>query len=372
MIYLDHNATSPLLPEVLQAMQPWLGVPANPASPHRTGQAAAAAVERAREQVATLVGGVPEGVVFTSGATEANHLFVRGALAAAGGGARPELRWRAAPIEHPCVTAALAQWGAVGDPLPVRPNGTVDLDGLEADLVGLSLMAANHETGVIQPVAQARALTRALGAVLHVDATQAAGRIPLQLGEVDGVVLSGHKLGGPAGTGALVLRDGEPFAPLLSGGGQERGRRAGTVNTAGVVGLGHACAIAHRDLAHRTERWTALRDRLEAGLRDLGARVVGAAAPRVPNTTCAIFGDLRAESLVQALDLHGLCVSAGAACSSGSLQASPVLTAMGDPNPEGGLRVSLGPSSQPDDVEALLAALPQVLETARLAQSWES
>lgn len=366
MIYLDHNATSPLLPEVIEAMRPWLGVPANPASPHRMGQAAAIAVEEARAHVAALLGGRPEGVVFTSGATEANHLFIRGARVP------DRSRWWVSAIEHPCVLDAVARRGGeVEDALAVDRDGRCILPELPADLAGLSLMAANHETGVIQALDEARRKTRAIGALLHVDATQAAGRIPLDLSEVDGAVISGHKLGGPAGTGALLLPDGEPFPALLGGGGQERGRRAGTVNTAGAVGLGEACRLARVELATRSARWELLRDALESGLRSLGGRIVGQDVPRVPNTTCVIFAGLRAESLVQALDLHGICASAGAACASGSLEASPVLTAMGDPEPEGGLRLSLGPRSEAGEIQAVLNALGPVLEGARLAARWE-
>lgn len=367
MIYLDHNATSPLLPEVLEAMRPWLGVPANPASPHRLGQAAAAAVEGAREGVAALLGGRPEGVIFTSGATEANHLFLRGAATLSN-----RRWWWASPIEHPCVHDALARaTDLTVEHLPIRPDGRCEIPTLPSDLAGLSLMAANHETGVLQPLLQARAATRAVGALLHIDATQAAGRVPLDLSDADGVVLSGHKLGGPAGTGALLLPDGEPFPPLFGGGGQERGRRAGTVNTAGVVGLGEACRLALAELEERARVWASLREELESGLRALGGRIIGDQVERVPNTTCVVFEGLRAESLVQGLDLLGICASAGAACSSGSLEPSPVLTAMGEPEPEGGLRLSLGPRSEHADIGAVLRALPEVLNAARAAAMWE-
>jgi cysteine desulfurase len=366
VIHLDHNATSPLLPEVLDAMRPWLGVPANPASAHRSGQAAAAAVERARAHVAALVGGNPAGVVFTSGATEANHLAIYGLVAKAG-----RRGWMTSAIEHPCVHDAARRWAEPVATLPVGPDGRARIVALPADLAGLSLMAANHETGVLQPIDEAAAAARAVGAALHVDATQAAGRVPLALGDVDAVALSSHKLGGPAGVGALVLRDGEPFGPLLGGGGHERGRRAGTVNTAGVVGFGEACRIAAAASTARAAAWGARRARLEAALVALGGRIVGAEAPRVANTTLVIFAGLRADGLVQALDLAGFATSAGAACASGSLRPSPVLAAMGDAEPTGGLRISLGPSTTDDDLSALFAALPAVLDAAREAASWE-
>ncbi len=354
MIYLDHNATSPLLPEVLEAMTPWLGVPGNPASVHRSGQRAAAAVDRAREEVAGLLGRDPAGIVFTSGATEANQTWWAGIV---------ELGVRTlatSAIEHPCVRGAAERarrLGAVVHELPVGPDGVVRVDALP-EVEAVSLMAANHETGVLQPVAQ---VLERPGLRVHVDATQAAGRVPLDLAGAHGVVLSGHKLGGPSGTGVLSLPDGGAYPPLLVGGAQERGRRAGTVNVAGVVGLGAACVVAQRDLAERTARWTALRSHLEAGLAGLGARVVGSGAPRVPQTTCVVLPVGPSELVVQGLDLQGIAVSAGAACASGSQEPSPVLLAMGEAHPNHGLRVSLGPNTGQADVDALLSALGELL-----------
>jgi len=365
MIYLDHNATSPLLPEVLEAMRPWLGVPANPASVHRAGQAAATAVERAREEVAALVGGNPAGVVFTSGATEANHTFLRGLVRRRPG------RVVVGPIEHPSVLAAAEAVASGGCPvqrLEVGGDGVARVPDLLPDTVLLSLMAANHETGVLQPLDRARAAARAVGAALHVDATQAAGRVPLHLGDADGVVLSAHKLGGPGGIGALVLPDGTPFPPLLTGGSQERGRRAGTVHTAGAVGFGEACRLARTEVAARRERWEVLSERIRARLRTRGARLVGDPDRLLPNTTCVVFPGLLGESLVQGLDLRGVCVSAGAACASGSLEPSPVLLAMGDPEPEGGLRISLGPRTTAEEVDVFLQVMDEVLENARASE----
>ncbi|MBW2253279.1 MAG: cysteine desulfurase [Deltaproteobacteria bacterium] len=364
MIYLDHNATSPLLPEVLEAMGPWLGTPANPASAHRAGQAAAAEVERAREHIATLVGGNPAGVVITSGATEANHTFLRGVVQQHPG------RVVLSAIEHPSVLAAAEVGGGPVQVLDVQRSGVVRVPDLPPDTAVLSLMAANHETGVIQPLDQGRAATRAVGAALHVDATQAAGRIPLHLDDADGVVLSAHKLGGPGGVGALVLPDGAPFPPLLTGGSQERGRRAGTVHTAGAVGFGEACRLAHLELTSRRERWGTLSARIRARLRAIGARLVGDPDLLLPNTTCVVFPTLLGESLVQALDLRGVCVSSGAACASGSLEPSPVLLAMGDPEPQGALRISLGPQTTPAEVDAFLQVMDEVLETIRSTPSF--
>lgn len=361
MIYLDYNATSPLLPEAREAMAPWWGVPGNPASVHRAGQRAAVAVEEAREAVAALVGGRPEGVVFTSGATEANHAGVRGAARLRGG------RVVASAVEHPCVLGAVGELERLGTPtgvVPVDAEGRVRAEAIPEDTAVLAVMVANHETGVIQPLGAVEARARALDAWWHADATQAAGRIPLAL-PADSVALSAHKLGGPPGVGALVLRDGEPFPALLTGGSQERGRRAGTVNVPGVVGFAAACWAATRDLRARTETWEALSERLRVRLAGLGARRVGAPEHLLPNTTCVVFPGIDGETLVQALDQRGICVSSGAACASGSLEPSPVLTAMGDPEPGGALRISLGPDSTSGDVDQLLAALPPVLAALR-------
>lgn len=355
-VYLDHNATSPLLPEVLEAMTPWLGGPANPSSAHREGQRAAAALEQAREHVAALVGGRPEGVVFTSGATEANHLFVRGHAR------RTERRtWVLGAIEHPCVHAAVEALGPdwTARRLPVDRSGRCTIGELDEQAAALSLMAANHETGVLQDLERALAATEAVGAALHVDATQAAGRVPLDLGRAAGVTLSGHKLGGPPGIGALVLPDGEPFPPLFAG-SQERNRRGGTTPVALAVGLGRAAFMAAKEMGERRQKWQDLMHHLRSGLARLGAREIGD-EPRVPQTLCVVFPGVAGEGLVQALDLAGIAASSGAACASGSLEASPVLTAMGDPEPDGALRVSLGPGTTRSDIDALLARLPAIV-----------
>ena len=356
MIYLDHNATSPMLPEVKAAMESWWGVPANPASIHRAGQGAYAAVERAREQVAELVGGNASGVIFTSGATEANHTFLR---------ALPLLDPRRGlhvnRIEHPSVLAAASWlhkqhgytllWGSVDE------WGRVH-QAVHSDAAAVTIQAANHETGAVQsaPSASGQVLT-------HVDATQAAGRLRLTLGDVDGVTLSAHKLGGPPGIGALILKTGDAFPPLLSGGGQERGRRAGTVPTALAVGFGVACELAAARLDERRASWLPLREQLDAALQAAGGRVAGLGSPhqRLPQTSCAVFEGVVGETLVQALDLRGFCVSAGAACASGSLSPSPVLRAMGLEPADGAIRVSLGPASTEAEVSAFCTVLAQVV-----------
>jgi cysteine desulfurase len=383
VIYLDHAATSPLLPEVAEAMREWLGVPANPSSVHAAGRRAAAAVDRARVEVAALLDRDPAGIVFGSGATEANHAAIRGFVEL---GARRVL---VSPVEHPSVYGALEraassassgpaaiQWTRmdigpdgitrVPDPDPSSASGLRE-PGAAADLV--VLMAVNHEIGTVQPVRSVAEVLRP-GARLHVDATQAAGRIPLQGLPADSIALSAHKLGGPVGVGALSLRDGAPFPALLTGGSQERGHRAGTVNVAGVVGFGVACRIAREQLEARQARGSALAERLRAGLVAFGGRLVG--ADPIPAITCVVFDDLPGETLVQALDLRGVAVSSGAACASGSVGPSPVLRALAEPNARGGVRISLGPASTAEDIEGVLAALAAALPPIREAARWET
>lgn len=359
MIYLDHAATSPLLDEVRDAMAPWWGVPANPSSAHAAGQRAAAAVERARAQVAALLERPPAGIVFTSGATEANHQALVGA---ARSGARTVAL---GALEHPSVHGAVAQAGLVPTALQTQVTGQVRVpEAPNAD--ALCLMAANHETGVEQDLEAAARWAQA-GSWWHCDATQALGKLPSsRLVAARSVAASAHKLGGPVGVGVLSLLDGRAFPALFEGGGQERGRRAGTPNVAGIVGFGAAAALALRDREARSARWSELRQVLERGMVALGGRIVGS-GPRLETHCCVVFPDVVGEVVVQGLDLRGVAVSSGAACASGSLEPSPVLIAMGDPAPDGGVRVSLGPRSTLADVDALLHALGPVLEGAQQA-----
>jgi len=368
LIYLDHNATSPLLPEVLDAMKPWFGVPANPASAHRCGQAATIAVDEARYHVARLINGDPTGVVFTSGATEGNHLFIRGM--------KDRLQtqgqsYAVSGIEHPCVLAAadiLERCGVHRKTLQASRSGQIILPGTPDETIGLmSIMAANHETGVIQPYDEAIDWCVRAGAALHIDATQAAGRIALDLSRATGVVLSAHKMGGPGGVGALVLQDGEPYPALMGGGAQERGRRAGTVNTAGVVGFGKACEIAYIMVEKRASMWQTLRDFGCDKLVRLGATITGESA--VQNTIHAVFPNHLGESIVQAMDLRGVCISAGAACSSGSVEVSPVLQAMGIEHAKGAIRISMGPETTKENIAECIAKLKETLEA--LESMWE-
>ena len=369
--YLDHNASAPLRKEARAAMLTALDTIGNPSSVHAQGRAARALIESARESVARLVKARPSEVVFTSGATEANNWVM-----AAG--------WDVicvSGIEHDSVLVPAQRTGAEVVKIPASASGVVDA-GVLADALALStqaakrvlvsLMAVNNETGVIQPVAQVAALAHAHGAVMHVDAVQAPGRIDVDFAELgaDVLVLSAHKLGGPRGIGALVVRDGVTLPVFVVGGGQERRRRGGTESVSGIAGFGVAAAAiaAERDAVQRMGN---LRAKLEDGVMGLtpGAVIVGTDAERVANTSCIALPGKAAETLVIKLDLAGVAVSAGAACSSGKVGASHVLEAMGLA-PEiarSAIRVSLGPQTQHEDIAAFLAAWEKVAGPAAIA-----
>ncbi len=360
-IYFDWNATAPLRKEARAAALAALDVNGNPSSVHSEGRAAHRLIELAREQVAALVGAQPRNVVFTSGGTEANTL----ALAPAA--ARDRLLVSA--IEHPSVLAGGRFPSASVERLPVTGSGALDLAALERRLAALgsraliSLMLANNETGVVQPVAQAAQLIHATGGVLHVDAVQAAGRIPCDINALgaDLLAVSGHKIGGPKGIGALIGRTEFPLVDaLIKGGGQERGLRAGTENVAGIAGFGAAAAAACEGFSAEAAYMAALRDRLEAGLKAASPGVVifGTESERLPNTTLFAVPGMKAETAVIALDLEGVAVSAGAACSSGKVQPSHVLAAMGVPPhlARAGVRVSLGPSTTESEIDRFIGA----------------
>ncbi len=360
--YLDWNATAPLREEARAAVVAALDVVGNPSSPHTEGRRARAIVEDAREEVAALVGAEPADVVFTSGGTEANNAVLARGWSAIG----------LAGIEHDSVRVPARVSGARLIGLPVDADGVIDgsaaatalgagMDGLRGPRALVTLQMANNETGVVQPVAEAAAIARARGLAVHTDAVQAAGRVAVDfraLG-VDFLSLSAHKLGGPKGAGALVIRAGAALPALLAGGGQERSRRAGTENVPAIAGFGAAARAAARDLA-QMERVRALRDRLEAEVRAITpqAGLIAAGAARLPNTTSIALPGASAETLVIALDLAGVAVSAGAACSSGKVGASHVLAAM-DVEPalaRAAIRVSLGWGSTEADVVAFLEA----------------
>ncbi len=375
MIYFDHNASTPVRPEVAEAMRAALAdTHANPSSAHREGQRARAAIERAREQVAALVGAAPDDVVFTSGGTEGDHAGLIGAAWAAEPRGR---RVAISAIEHHAVHGAaevLERLGFALAHLPVGAEGLVDpaaIAGLPADTTVVAVMLANNETGVIQPIAALAAATAARGMRLMCDGVQAAGKIPIHrdaLG-VDVLVISGHKFGGPKGAGALILRPGTPWEPLFRGSAHERGRRGGTENLPGIVGLGVAAESAARDLAAESVRLLALRARLEAGVRAALPDVVvhGARAPRLPNTVNLSVPGARSDHLLMALDARGIAVSAGAACASGAVEPSPVLAAMGVPRELAvcALRLSMGRGTSEGDVDQVVAALAESSKAAR-------
>ena len=352
--YLDYNATAPVRPQAAAAVAEALDACGNASSVHGFGRAARRIVEAAREAVAALVGADPAGVVFTGGGTEANNQAI------AGGG-----RTVVSAIEHESVLAAAPGARRVS----VNAAGVVDLDDLEDALAGrpalVSVMLANNETGVIQPLAEASALAHAAGALVHCDAVQGAGKIPVDMGAlgIDLMTLSAHKLGGPQGVGALVVSDYLELQPLLRGGGQERRRRAGTENVPGIAGFGVAARLAKENLTVEARRLTELRDRLEAGVTVIAPDCIihGGAAPRLPNTACIGLAGVKGEVQVMALDLAGVAVSSGAACSSGKVTPSHVLGAMGAANDDCAIRVSLGWASEVAHVDHLLAAYRQML-----------
>lgn len=365
MAYLDYNATAPLRPGVERAIVEALRVGGNPSSVHRTGRGARSLIERSRSAVAALVGASPAGVVFTSGGTEANNL----ALRAASDG--PVL---VSAIEHVSVLAAVPEAVRV----PVEADGRVDLEAarqlIEVHRPRLvSVMLVNNETGVIQPVQEVARLARDAGALMHTDAVQAVGRIEVDLDElqVDLLTLSAHKLGGPPGVGALVVRDGVEVEPLIRGGGQEQRRRAGTENLPGIIGFGRVAELVRAGWREEAARIKRLRDGLEALLRQNapGLRILGAEATRVDNTSCIAMPGAASETQVIALDLEGIAVSAGAACSSGKVARSHVLDAMGAGDLAGAaIRVSLGHASGNADVDRFVAAWFRLYERMQARQ----
>ena len=350
-VYLDHNASTPLDPRVLEAMLPILSEAfGNPSSLHWFGQRARAAVEEARVQAASLIGATPAEVVFTASGTEADNLALRGVATRA---REPRRKLVVTAVEHHAVlntARALAEDGFPVDTVLVDAQGRVDLDDLRAkvdDRTALvSIMLANNETGVLQPVAEAARLARERGAFVHCDAVQAAGKVPVDVRtlDVDLLTLSAHKIYGPKGVGLLYVRRGTPMKALVRGGAQERNRRAGTENVAGIVGLGAAALLAREHLEADGARLRGLRDRFEAELLAIAGAARNGAEPRVPNTTNVSFAGTEAEGLLMALDLMGVAVSTGAACAAGGIEPSHVLRAMGLPaeRVQASLRFSLG------------------------------
>jgi cysteine desulfurase len=374
--YLDHNATTPVRPEVAAAMARALALPGNASSVHAEGRAARSAVERAREEVAALVGGSARNVIFTSGGTEAANTVLTPSLRRVGEGQASLLLVGA--TEHACVLDGHRFPLDRVERIPVNGEGVVDFSWLAARLeraggerVLVSLQAANNETGVIQPVAEAAALVHRHGGLLHADAVQAAGKIPCDIKAMraDVLTLSAHKLGGPKGVGAIVLASDaiEIGDRLVRGGGQERGYRAGTENVAGIVGFGVAAEIARRERTALSARLQGLVLTLETRLAadPINAVVFGAQMPRLPNTLAFAIPGIRAETALIRFDLEGIAVSSGSACSSGKVRRSHVLTAMAvEPSlADGAIRVSLGWNSTEEDADRFLSACEKLVAT---------
>jgi cysteine desulfurase len=372
-VYLDNNATTPLLPEVLEAMRPYFSEHfGNASSIHHHGQETRAAVESARESVAKLLGCKPVEVVFTSGGTESDNLAIAGLVAAGD-------HVITSSVEHHAVLHACKHLEKIGCEvtyLPVNGCGLVDPDDVRRAMRPntrlISIMAANNETGVLQPVEEIGKIAAEADACFHTDAVQAAAKVPVDVRRIgcDLLSISGHKIHAPQGVGALCVRKGIHLQPLFYGGRHERSRRAGTENVPGIVGLGKAAELAAEALDRGDQsRMAALRDRLEQGILDQvdDAGVNGEGAPRVPNTTNIYFDHIDGEALEIALDLKGLAVSTGAACSSGAIEPSHVLIAMGLPadRARASIRFSLGKQTTGEDIDFGLALVPQTVARLR-------
>jgi cysteine desulfurase len=376
-IYFDNNASTILDPEVRAAMEEAAALFGNPSSIHMEGRRARRAVEEAREEVARLIEAAPEEIFFTSGGTEANAMAIFGAAGDAGAG-----RIVTSGAEHPSVrepVAALGRRGHTVEIVPLEPDGRLETEkavaAISTGALLVSVMAANNEYGALYPVAAIAGAAREAGALCHTDAVQAAGRVPLSvefLG-VDLLSLSAHKLHGPRGAGALYVRRGTPLTPHTPGGGQEKKLRAGTENTPALAGFGIAARLARTRRETDAPRIGALRDRLEAAIlsRVPEARVVGAGAPRLPNTSAILFPGVSGEALAIRLDLEGVAVSVGSACSSGTVTASPALLALGLSRVEAKsvLRFSLSRLSTSQEVERVAGLVPRLAAEARAAGS---
>jgi cysteine desulfurase len=384
LTYCDHNATAPLRPACRDAMAHALTVTGNPSSVHAHGRAARAMVEDARDQVAKLVKAKADQVIFTSGATEANNLALWGAIEGAIDQSETDKAARitrlfVSAIEHssvlkPAEAVADRVAGIRLERLPVTPDGVLDLEALRIALregkgrALVAVMAANNETGVIQPVAEISRLCREAGALLLVDAVTAAGKIDLDAGLSDYLTLSAHKLGGPQGVGALVVNTNAPLAPQITGGGQQKGLRAGTENLSGIAGFGAAVKTVLAD-QNEASRTMSVRDHFETALKVSlpDAVIFGVNAPRLGNTANVALPGLQAENIVIALDLDGVMVSSGSSCSSGKIVPSHVLSAMSvaDNLASASIRVSFGWNSTADDADAAVAALAKFVARVR-------
>ncbi len=375
-IYLDHNATTPITPEVLAAMLPYLTEEyGNASSIHAFGQKARGAVEQARSSVAALIGARAADIMFTSGGTESNNHAILGAVAAAPGKAKHVIT---SAIEHVAVLdscKALAKRGIELTVLPVDREGLVNPEDVRSairpETVLITLMLANNEIGTIEPIEEIGKIAAEKGIVFHTDAVQAAGKIPIDVEKlgVDLLSISAHKFCGPKGVGALYIRKGTQLEPLMYGGHSERDRRPGTEDVAAIAGMGKAAELARTGMREESERIRGLRDRLERGLLD---RVPhswgnGARAPRVPNTSNLTFPFIEGEAMVIALDLKGIACSTGAACSSGAVEPSHVLMALGlaPEDARATLRLSLGHQTTEEEIDFALETIPPVIERLR-------
>jgi cysteine desulfurase len=371
LLYLDHASTTPVRPEVAAAMHPYLTERyGNPSSSHAAGRAARTALEEARERVAATLDAQPSEIVFTGGGSEADNLAVLGRWRAAGGGVT------LSAIEHSAVrrsAAEAAREGAAVTTVAVTEDGRIDegalAEALEAPQAVVSVMWGNNEVGVLQPVHRIAELCRDRGVIFHTDAVQAVGHVPVSVAAVpvDLLALSAHKFGGPTGMGALFVREGVELEPLIHGGGQERGLRAGTSNVAGAVGLAEALVRATGEVESETRRLGALRDRIQTALTALpGVRVNAAGAERLPHVLSVAVGGVDPDVLIPSLDLAGLAVSSGSACHSGASTPSHVLLALGAAD-DATVRISLGWTTTETDVDTAIPRLTEVIERVRAA-----
>ena len=378
-VYIDHAATTPVRPEVLEAMLPYLGSTTfgNPSSAHRFGRAARAGLEQARKEVAAGIGVEPAQVIFTSGGTEADNLAVIGAALAARDRGRP-MRVAVSAVEHKAVLAAAHQVKHLGGEevtLPVTGSGVLELAALEAELrcspAVISVMWVNNETGVLQPIEEIAARCHGAGVLLHSDAVQALGKVPISMKELPCSLLtiSGHKIGAPKGIGALIVREREAIEAIIHGGSQQYGLRPGTENVAGAVGLGRAATLAFEEQATEAERLRGLLNQLVARLRQVAPDLVvhGEAASRAPHILNVGVPGTDSEALLMHLDLAGIAVSAGSACSTGAMEPSHVLTAMGVPRALalGSIRMSLGHDSTQADLDRTVEVFPKIVDKVR-------
>jgi cysteine desulfurase len=371
-VYLDNSATTPVVPEVLEAMMPYFaGEYGNASSLHAFGQAARQAVEKSREEIADTIGSSPSEIVFTSGATEANNLAIKGLLFA-----YPEKRHIiTSAIEHHAVLHT-CQWleaqGYEVTYLDVDPYGRVDPDAvaasIRAETLLVSIMAGNNEIGTLEPIGEIGAICREKGVFFHTDAVQAYGKVPLPMEGIDLLSVSAHKLNGPKGVGFLYVRKGVSLIPILHGGGHERGRRSGTENVPGVVGLAAAARLAFQEMDETAPRLRSYRKRLIERIGEIpGTRLNGHETESLPHITNFSFAGIEGESLVMKLDEHGIATSTGSACSSPNLEPSHVLVAIGVPltMAHGSLRISTGRQTTTEEIDTLIEVLPRVVEELR-------